>query len=332
MRVDNKYPDKINREFLESIGVTDEQIFEYYFPEPIDPNRGYTNPLRQSDDYPTCRFYKHKDSGYLYFSDKAYKTYDAYQFVMDMFNINYLTACEKIYYDLGYVTGTPKPKSLIVPVKKPSIVLVSRRSYTKLHLDFWREHDETVTINDLEDSKIYALGTAWLNDKIFFNHRWDNVAFYYHLRKGYNYQCYKPTMFFDGVKFITSNDNYIVGWSKFKFNHHYAVIGKSGKCTFFLQRFGINAIGLLIELTVIDKETWNYFFKNIPVVFTLFDPDRTGKRLAAKYRRTYGTIPLFFDQSQGDEKDFSDNLKKYKSNYMNDYIRYVMDKMNIPFL
>lgn len=115
-----------------------------------------------------------------------------------------------------------------------------------------------------------------------------------------------------------------------KRNHPYIVITKSGKCTFFVRRFGINNFGILTETTITSIDIWSLLVAKGVKVFTLFDNDRTGKHLAWLYRKTYGTIPLFF--TKDDEKDFSDNLLKYGKQYMIEYIDYVRDFFNIKEL
>lgn len=320
----------INKEFLFNQGVTDEQIFAYYFPLPIDISKSYVNPLRQSDDYPSCRFYRHNVSKHLYFRDPAYKTYDCFQWVMDMYGLNYLDACEKIYYDLGVLTGIEQPRNLIIKEKEPVTLRVLRKNFTKQQLDFWRNHDDSITAEDLESGDIYSLSAGWLNDRKFYNYKYGDLAFFYHLRKGYNYQCYNPKLFFEGIKFITSPNNYIVGHRGLKKNHPYVVITKSGKCTFFVKRFGVNNFGILTETMVISNDIFSFLVAEGTIVFTLFDNDRTGKHLSWLYRKKYKTIPLFF--TKDDEKDFSDNLLKYGKQYMIDYIDYVRDLFNIKEL
>lgn len=324
--------EKINRQFLEQIGITDEEVFQFYFPEEISISRSYVNPLREDDDHPSCRFYRSKDKNILYFIDPAFKNYDAYQFVMDMFRIPYLDACEKVYYDLGYMTGVKQPKPPPITKKEPSVIRVARGIWTDSHFNFWKEYDSSVTKDELEEAGHFALKTAWLNDKIIYSHGYGKRAFFYHLRSGYNYQLYNPDLFYQGVKFITTPNNNYVGWKKMKKPYSYAVITKSAKCTFFVQRFGINAVGQLTETRVMPKEDWDYLFEGIDRVFTLFDPDKTGKHLAWMYRKIYGTTPLFFDLKNGDEKDFSDNLKKYKSQYMAEYIDSTREYFNIEKL
>lgn len=322
--------DKINREFLnrefKRLGINEEDVFQLYFPEPIDNKRGYTNPLRSDDDYPSCRFYRHKISNNFYFRDPAFKNYDVIEFVMDLYGINYFTACEMIAWDSGIMTGNIQfdHTTKILARKTPTIIKVLRKKYTYQHLEFWKQFSKSITTQELEDNKIFALDAAWLNDNRFYNYKHGDTAFYYHLREGYNYQCYKPDKFYEDLKFVISPGNKVIGWQKLKKKFKYAVLGKSYKCWFLLNRYDVNNVNLISESYILTEEEFTFLFEEIETVFTLFDNDKTGLHMSWMYRKKYNTIPLYFPKIE--KKDFSDNLLHFGENYMLDYIEEIRNK------
>ena len=323
--------EKIDKEFLlnefKKLNISDEEAFQFYFPEEIKDNRGYINPLRADDDFPSCRFYRHKLSNNFYFRDPAYKNYDLIGFVMEMYNMNYYTACEQIAWDLGIITGERKESQAkkILARTTPTLVKVLRKKYTYQHLDYWKKFSKSITVQELEDNKIYALDAAWLNDHRFYNYKHGDKAFYYHLREGYNYQCYKPDKFYEDLKFVLSPGNKVIGWQKLNKNADYALLGKSYKCWFLLNRYDINNVNLITESHLLNSEEWNFLFSNIKQVYTLFDNDKTGLHMSWLYRKVYGTIPLYFPKTE--KKDFSDNLLHFGENYMLDYIEEMKHKL-----
>ena len=79
-------------------------------------------------------------------------------------------------------------------------------------------------------------------------------------------------------------------------------------------------MGLLSETYLMNEHEFNYYLGKFKQVFTLFDPDKTGKHLAWLYRKHYNTTPLFFNPKEGEKKDFSDNTLFFGKPFMLDYI------------
>ena len=67
---------------------------------------------------------------------------------------------------------------------------------------------------------------------------------------------------------------------------------------------GLNVVAILAE-TIYDFPI--EILSKFDYVFTLFDPDKTGKRCSVIYRRKYNAIPLLFNTGY---KDYSDNLEQ----------------------
>lgn len=326
--------DKIDRAYLneafERLDINETEVFQLYFPDLIDFKKTYLNPL-VDDDYPSCKFLIHKKTHRLYFVDYTHGYYDVIDFVKKLFNVNYYTACEFIAIDTGVLYGkkslrlNDSERVYTTPTSKR--IRIKRRNYGYRDLEFWKSFSKSVTVPELESKNIFALDAVWIDDNRVYNHKSKEIAFYHHLRSGYNYQAYKPDYFFNEVKFITSSKNKVVGYKDFDRNGEYGILGKSAKCRFFMVRYGLNVINLLGEGYILTEDEFEHLFGNIPKQFrfTLFDNDKTGLHMSWIYRKKFGTIPLLFPKNE--EKDFSDNLLKFGESYMLDYIEYYKNEL-----
>jgi hypothetical protein len=326
--------DKINKEFLYA-RISQADIFCRFFPlNEINFKKLYKNPLRDDSDA-GCSFY-YSDSNILYFHDFAWKHFDCIEFVKQSYGVGYFDACFIIAEQFNLLDNITSTKTFTkLPYsKQPTELRVLKKRFTKSELEFWLKYDNSITITDLENSHIHSLKTAWLNGKQIYTHKADELAFYYHLSSGYNYQLYNPNKFYAKIKFIQSSNKFLIGEQFIDYDCDYLLISKSFKCWFCEKRFNINTTAILSESIIIPKKvidriqkikfekTGKYF-----ILLTLFDNDYKGKKASILYKKEHNTIPLLFPANE--EKDFSDNLAKFGKYYMVDYITEIKNQLNL---
>lgn len=323
----------LTKEFILTY-ITEEQIFCRFFPlNNIKFDKLYKNPLRSDDDEGCSFFYSNKVPQRLYFNDFAWRIFDCFTFVSELYKKDYHHTLLIIAKEFKLLESDINYQSIQIQQqtkeKQEKIIKVLRKNYTKQDLDFWHKYDKTITKEDLQKANIYSLDIAWINDKKIYQYKNSekDVAFFYHLQKGFHYQLYNPNGFYNTkhLKFFSSSNDYIIGWETIDWNCEYLLIGKAKKEHFLMKRFGINCICIMTENKILFDEV--IFTLKDFLLFTLFDNDYAGKIATAKYKKLFGTIPLLFPKEE--EKDFSDNLEIYGKNYIIDYITEIKQNFNL---
>lgn len=315
--------------------VSEEEIFNYYLQEyniKVEfNNKKYLSPFR-NDNIEDCTF-GYTKSGRLVFNDWAYEMYDCFHVVMRKYNINYGKAIRKIYENIESIKKHDRDISGIKlnKVNKPTknnevtIIKIKRKLYSKQDLKFWQVEGLNITPQLLQKNKIYSIECYWIGD-IYFKIK--EIGFAYHWQD-FNYEIYLP--FNDGIlkpRFLISQ-SLIIGDEEFlPETGNHLVITKSKKDAFYLRLFGINAIFIVREKTVIDEFTMTLFQARFINVFTLFDNDLTGIKLTNKYYKKYKTIPLYFSRLEY-KKDFTDNLKFFGVQCMIELIEEIKEQYEI---
>lgn len=293
--------------------LTEEDIFMRYFPlSHIKEGERHCNPLRE-DFNPDCKFYRNERSNILYFNDFAWRSFDCISFVQNMYQLSYYQTLEHIAKTFNLTSSevlTIHKKTIAIKPKKVLDLKIAEKEFTHAELKFWKQYDDTVTPEILKEYHIHSLRSAWLDGKQIYDYSNYDLAFYYHLTNGYNYQLYNPNKFFNTTKFIQTKNTYKIGYHTQNKKANYVLIIKSYKCYFVSRRLGINSIGQLTETMLFDKAFMKELQANYEHIFTLFDNDKTGKMASINYKNRYNTIPLLFPPHM--EKDLSDNVKENK--------------------
>lgn len=300
---------ELNKKFIFD-RTTQEEIFEFYMKEPMILREFYSNPLR-IDSHPDCQFY-FSPKGVLRLNDFAWnRKFDCFDFVQQMFQLSYPQAIQKIIIDMELLKSdndkSIKINSSLKAVKSHKEELtfkVKKKLFTKSDLRFWRKYLLWLTSEHLEKGSIYSLDCLWINDNIAYECNKRDTAFVFHLAKGNNFQAYLVNTVIS-TKFIINNNRIIIGRGRINYDKSYLVITKSYKDWFLMWIMGVNCVAILSE-TLYDFPI--EIISKFDYVFTLFDPDKTGKRCSVIYRRKYNTIPLLFKTGY---KDYSDNLEQF---------------------
>lgn len=306
--------------------VTQEQIFEKYLGFYPKLHTQYRNPLRVDDD-PDCSFYVRSGTNKLIFHDFAWAMqWDCFDVVQFAFGCNFPQALEKIAHDFGlynskfdYVKQLPPPP--LPKNKMGSRLEIKRKPYAPNELAFWNIGGLVIDEEMLRARKIFSISHLWEHKPNGETNVYSGLymTFAYHWEEQI-FQIYSPRKKRDERRFINP---FKVKYGDLEFldlEANHVVITKSKKDAFFLSLFGINVFFIINEAIMLDEHIVKIINK-FPIVFTLFDNDRAGLHAAWMYRKTYGTIPLYYEVQDG--KDTTDVLKLKEKQYLIDLIQFV---------
>lgn len=283
---DYEYP--VDKKLLLSI-ITEKEIFEYYLNKPVDLDTKYYNPLR-IDNHNNCNFFISNRTGKILFNDHAWEIFDCFKFVQYLYHVSFPKALQIIYNDIVIKGKTNVEVIDSIQITKRVIktkIKIKRKRFTLDELAFWSVNDKLAIDEEiLHSNKIYSLFCYWEND----NYAEVTFSFAYHW-SDYNYQLYFPKLLKGQRRFLNPSGIKYGDVEFVSFDESYILITKSKKDAFVARMLGINSMFIINEKILLDEE----FMDSISHmrIFTLFDPDLTGKRLSVKYRRKYNTIPLF---------------------------------------
>lgn len=291
--------------------ISQEQIFEHYFGQPVSLEQKYTNPLRV-DNNPGCQFYYNK-SGILLFND--FSTTDApldcFEFVKQKFDISFYEALLQIDYDfnLGYgltTNYTPisvKPKPHIIPKKISLLCKPQPLNIRDLH--YWNQYG--ISKATLKKFNVYSVKAVFKNKQPHWIYTISNPIYCYRFKDNKK-KCYKPYAN-KGFKFISSPGISTVyqGYEQLPPKGELLIITKSMKDVMLLYELGYSAIAPNGEGYKICDELITELKSRFDRIIILYDNDEPGiknaKRLSDAIKCEYIITP--------DTKDISDYYKKY---------------------
>lgn len=293
--------------------VSQQDIFRKYLG--INPiiGVGFRNPIRD-DVHPDCRFYI-DSRGMLKFKDFAMGwNWDCFNIVQYKYGVNFGEALKIIAEDFN-LSGLKVDRQLVNGVKnlqnyipKKLDIQVRFRDWKKYDLNYWGQYHLDRRV--LQLFNVYPIVNAWMDSSLVYTQKGDDVAYCYYFGNN-NYKLYFPFRSKDGERgrFYHSDASIIQGINQLDLTGNDLVITKSLKDVMCLSLFDIPSIAPMSESVLLSRKNFTKLQQRFKRIFTLFDNDRSGRRLSIKMRNTYGTIPLLFSSEY--EKDFSDNLKKY---------------------
>ena len=214
-------------------------------------------------------------------------------------------------------------------VKSKFVIKYQKRRWNKLDGMYWTRFNITKTI--LEKFNVSPCAYVWVNDELRYEYTSHNPAYAYDFGNG-NIKIYYPLR--KKFRFIT-NTNIVQGLSKVT-RDDFVIVTKSYKDVLTLHSFGIQAVAPSSETHLIKREEYEELRSKFLFIFSLMDPDRTGKLMALKLRRVYDMIPLLIkynvygEKLNHNSKDLSDLVKEkgvaYAESLIEDTVNYYSDK------
>lgn len=318
----------ITKEFILE-RITQEEIFcKYLGFEEIKFGKLFINPLRDNDDTPSSTF-SYDSRGMLKFSDWPMRgrknwSIDCFNVVQLLYNCTFKQALIKIYAHFNLDVNDLPSFSKEIAILRNNIkqqnskkeIKVDLKKWNKKEIEYWSQYyisEETLALYN-----VYPVQNVWINGNQFYSYSHKDIAFVYFLG-GNVLKIYFPYRSHKEIRFIQSSTSILEGSQQLSLTGETCIITKSYKDVMCLNEFGIESVAKASETIILTDRQYEILSNRFDQLYTLFDYDKVGIKNAVEHRIKYNIPILMFDKNQ-DEKDFSDNLKKYGINHMLDYI------------
>lgn len=321
--LDFEFTPDITKEFLQS-KYSDETYFEHYLGFPVT-KKLFTSVLR-SDKKPTCSFYRNKNGDLIY---KDFGTGDNFNFiglVMEMFNLSYYQAINKIAADFGLI------KTDIISVKAeikestskildtgPTYIQVTTKPFSKEELDWWNKFGIEQEL--LDKYKVFSCEHVFINGRLSVSSTPNNYIFGYYFGTDNGRELWKIYMpLRKKFRFLNNiSMDVLQGYEQLPESGPLLVITKSMKDSIVLNRLGIPAVAPNSEVLIISQEQMDEFHKRFKYIVFYWDRDYAGVTNLQKIRKTYPECAYFINP-KNTAKDLSDCVEKFGLRYVRDQI------------
>jgi hypothetical protein len=301
------------------------QLFKAYCPGFVQVDKMFSSEFR-TDPKPSCHIIMWE--GDLMYKDFGGESYRVFDYIGRKFDIGYQETLNKINSDfnlgLGGKSISTSP-SLVIPEKasvdlntynkKPTIIEIKPRRWTKLDAEFWKgrygipskllEHHNIKSIshywitNTKKDKALYSIGPFGIGYS--FDYYWSEGVF--------RRKLYFPQVKGSG-RFIANVDNTIVqGWTLLPKYGKMLFITKSYKDILMFNLLGYWAIAPNNEHAYIPESVMVKLKKRFENIYTWFDNDEGGIRGATQFADKFD-LQLTYNPV-GEPKDPSDYVEKY---------------------
>jgi hypothetical protein len=300
--------------------LTQEQIMEHYLGVPITFNRKICSPLRR-DNNPTCGF-RYAPSGDLYFRDfSGHFAGNAFNVVEYIYGCNFNEALEIIAKDFKLRDGESRVERVEYNYdmiresqKRNTEIHIRIRPFNSLDKDYWSSFG--ISKATLQHFGVYACEAVWLNGKMVYRYTKDDPAYAYRFDEGV-YKIYYPTR--NKMRFMC-NTNVMQGQQQLNDTGNFVVLTKSMKDVMCLYEFGIPAVAPQSESAYPDEDIIDMLKDKFKKVYTFYDFDYAGIKMASEISRRYNIEPIFltngrFGTIDYGAKDWSDFVRKHGKDY-----------------
>lgn len=294
-------------------------IYGYYMPHSFSLNKLTKNPFLSKDRNPSF-IIGNKTGDIIHKAFNSEHKGDCISFVMQMYDITYKEALNKICFDFHLldvssvkyekvIKNLPKIKE--EPVKKAPHIAVKTKEFTQKELDYWKAY--SITIEDLKQNNIYSPKEIWVNYQkvpILKN----ELIFCYYYPEIQKWKIYRPLADKKKKWFTNVPFDYIDGINKLT-NCDIAFISKSKKDYMVLKKaLGLDCIIIsqAEDLSCFNDQTIK-ILKKIKKVYTIFDVDKKGKESSWTLTNLFGFFHCNVPDKYLEENitDFADLAKVY---------------------
>ena len=287
--------------------MTQREIYEYYFGQPITLAKVYHSPLRK-DKNPSFGFYINR-SGTLMGNDLAGKYCgDCFQFVMNLFDITFKEALTQVNKDFNLESKPPVVHTHSgfseIEIKQSKKIQVKVKSYSEEELKFWESFGISKEI--LKRFNVFSVHKLFLDKKLVCtSKKWD-MMFAYHFPEKDNIKVYRPfSRKYKWVANTTQKDIY--GVAQLSSQRDLIFLTSSLKDVMVLSSLNFEAIALQSETNSLDLKTLE-LLQSYKEVVVFYDNDRAGKGAALEIQKSIPKAQLLFTP-EGGPKDPSDFVK-----------------------
>ena len=275
--------------------VSQEQIFRYYYPYKFTLNQRCLSCF-QKENNPSMIIGTKSNSGDIVFKCfNSPEKGDCINFVMQMFNLDYLDALLKIAEDFGLKESSNTkyeqiikelPKTTVIKQKKAPDIVVSTRPFNSNELNYWNDYYQD--ISDLKRENIYVPKKIWIN-KNPIDLKVSELTFCYYYPENDKWKLYKPNASKEKKWFTNQAFDYIENIEKVK-NCPKVLISKSKKDKLVLSK-ALN-FSCLVTTQAEDITCFNQnsitILNTCKEVYTVYDNDLKGKTASWALTNNFG--------------------------------------------
>ena len=275
--------------------VSQEQIFRYYYPYKFTLNQRCLSCF-QKDNNPSMIIGTKSNSGDIVFKCfNSPEKGDCINFVMQMFNLDYLDALLKIAEDFGLKESSNTkyeqiikelPKTTVIKQKKAPDIVVSTRPFNSNELNYWNDYYQD--ISDLKRENIYVPKKIWIN-KNPIDLKVSELTFCYYYPENDKWKLQKPYASKEKKWFTNQAFDYIEDIEKVK-NCPKVLISKSKKDKLVLSK-ALN-FSCLVTTQAEDITCFNQnsitILNTCKEVYTVYDNDLKGKTASWALTNNFG--------------------------------------------
>lgn len=301
--------------------ISQEDIYKYYLPKEFKFNVPFSSPLRV-DKVPSFVI-GGSNKNYRYKDFATGDTGNCFNFVMNLYNINFNNALIQIVSDLNIRSYFIIPNSsLTLSTKKAeyknpgkslhigeTILKIKRREFNQYDYDYWNSYG--ISPQYLKIGRIVAISHYFLNDIMYIAERY-SYAYIEKKDDKTTYKIYQP--FSKYKKWLSGNDySTIELWDLLPKKHKYLIITSSRKDALgIIENEKLPSIAFQSEMVIPKKVIIEQLSERFENIFILYDNDikddghNPGQEAAQKIINKYPTIKNLCIPTEYLSKDYSD--------------------------
>lgn len=275
--------------------VSQEQIFRFYYPYKFTLNQRCLSCF-QKENNPSMIIGTKSQSGDVVFKcfNSSHKG-DCINFVMQMFNLDYLDSLEKIAEDFGLKESSnikyeqiikELPKTTIIKQKKAPDIVVSTRSFNSDELNYWNDYYQD--ISDLKRENIYVPKKIWINKNPIYL-KVSELTFCYYYPENDKWKIYKPRASKEKKWFTNQSFQHIENLDKIQ-GCKIGIATKSRKDSLILKKaLGIDCVVVTQaeDFNCWTPETVEKFKKGCKIPYCSADNDLKGNAYSWSMTNNY---------------------------------------------
>jgi hypothetical protein len=299
--------------------VSQEEIMQRYFPEPIKLGKKYCSPYRE-DKTPTCTF--SYVNGVLLFKDFGVsdRHKDCFSicaltnkcnlnatlriidrdFRLGIFGPNtmggYQTNIQVVQYD---VTPTITHKNYVTEI------FVTLKPFSTFDSMFFLQGG--ITEETLKLFNVSPVSRCWINQALW--HTYSEQDPIYRYREGKEIKVYRPFAKDKANKFRSNYSVSVEGLNDLKYRSETLFITKSRKDIMTLFEIGYDAVSVKSETVFVPENIMEQLKRDYKNIYVFFDNDSEGVKNSIKLTEHYGL--KYFNIPKGLPKDPFDFVKTY---------------------
>lgn len=295
-------------------------VYRHYIGPDVPMGKKIISPLRDEKD-PSFNLFMNKNTNTIWFKDFGDDVLkgDHWRFVMEMFNINFKDAIEKIKSDiLGYGLFVKPVQRQVKPVSfQPKVsttkIDITPRDWLKIDFNFWKTFGISLDTCDRFNVKPLKSYTMQKSDRDPFT----IFAPPYSPMYGICFpsgkkKIYSP--FSKDHKWVSNlnplTDVFGMDLLPEKGDILFLMAGNKDTMSFY-EQIGLPAIALVSETANLSNHQHSIITANFKSIYVFYDNDAAGNKKALQFKEEYGFKSINHYLTPYNVDDFSQFIKEY---------------------